>query len=68
MIGITLQSLPSEKNCSIYFCAMVRLSYADIEDSYEEIKQSACGRQACSVLIMVAYEVIFLYDAEYVTF
>lgn len=38
---------------------MVLLSYERIEDSYEQIKQAACGRQACSVVIMVAYEVFF---------
>lgn len=40
---------------------MVLVSYEDVEESYEEIKQAACGRQACSVLIMVAYEVQFLF-------
>ena len=36
---------------------MVRLSYQNIANSYYEVKQAACGRQACSVMIMVAYEV-----------
>ena len=36
---------------------MVRLSYLDIANSYQEVKQAACGRQACSVMILVAYEV-----------
>jgi hypothetical protein len=36
---------------------MVRVSYQSIEREYEEIKQSACGRQACTVMIMVAYDV-----------
>ena len=36
---------------------MVRLAYTNIADSYMEVKQAACGRQACSVMIMVAHEV-----------
>eukprot|EP00606_Chrysophyceae_sp_TOSAG23-5_P001057 GSChrysophyteH2.ASY1.ANO1.524.1 assembled CDS len=36
---------------------MVRTSYADIESSYENVKRSACGRKACSVMILVASEV-----------
>lgn len=36
---------------------MVRLAYTSIADSYLEVKQAACGRQACSVMIMVAHEV-----------
>lgn len=39
---------------------MVRLCYQDIANSYMEAKQAACGRQACSVMIMVAYEVTSL--------
>jgi hypothetical protein len=33
---------------------MVRASYQEISEQYEEIKRSACGRQACTVLILVA--------------
>ena len=36
---------------------MVRISYDDINESYRKIKESACGRQACSVMILVACEV-----------
>lgn len=36
---------------------MVRFNYTNIADSYLEVKQAACGRQACSVMIMVAHEV-----------
>ncbi len=36
---------------------MVRYSYADFEEQYKEIQKAACGRQACSVLILVALEV-----------
>jgi len=36
---------------------MVRVSYAEIETSYETIKRAACGRKACSVMILVASEV-----------
>lgn len=36
---------------------MVRLSYQDIDATYEQIKRSACGRQACSVMVLVANEV-----------
>lgn len=36
---------------------MVRFAYQDIANSYHEVKQAACGRQACSVMIMVANEV-----------
>jgi hypothetical protein len=40
------------------FCrAMVRVSYQNIEEQYEQIKEAACGRQACSVMILVAHEV-----------
>lgn len=37
---------------------MVRKSYQTIDETYISIKQSACGRQACTVLILVAYEVM----------
>jgi hypothetical protein len=36
---------------------MVRKAYSDIEETYHQIKRTACGRQACSVMIMVANEV-----------
>jgi hypothetical protein len=37
---------------------MVRLKYqGEIENLYEEIKLSSCGRQACSVVIFIANEV-----------
>ena len=36
---------------------MVRMSYADIDATYDQIKRSACGRQACSVMVLVANEV-----------
>ena len=36
----------------------MRLSYQEIETSYDQIKRSACGRQACSVMILVANEVL----------
>jgi uncharacterized DUF497 family protein len=38
---------------------MVRLSFESFEEQYAEVRQAACGRQACSVLILVALEVIF---------
>jgi hypothetical protein len=36
---------------------MVRYSYQNISNIYGEMKQLSCGRLACSVMIMVAYEV-----------
>lgn len=36
---------------------MVKVSYREIKESYDEVKRAACGRQACTVMIMVAYEV-----------
>lgn len=39
---------------------MVRYNYTDFEEQYAMIRQAACGRQACSVLILVAMEVSFL--------
>jgi hypothetical protein len=38
---------------------MVRLKYqgSEIQNLYEEIKLSSCGRQACSVVIFIANEV-----------
>ncbi len=35
----------------------MRFGYNQFEDQYNLIKQSSCGRQACSVLIFVALEV-----------
>ena len=39
---------------------MVLLKYQgqQINDIYEDIKEKACGRQACSVLILIANEVL----------
>ena len=39
---------------------MVRKSFQTIEIAYSQIRQSACGRQSCTVMIMVAYEVMLL--------
>jgi hypothetical protein len=37
---------------------MVRLSYQkDIDETYAQVRESACGRQACTVLILIANEV-----------
>lgn len=36
---------------------MVLKEYELMEDVYEEVKQAACGRQACSVMLLVATEV-----------
>jgi hypothetical protein len=36
---------------------MVRLTYTEVVNVYYEVKRAACGRTACSVMIMVAYEV-----------
>lgn len=36
---------------------MVRVNYEAFEEHYASIRQAACGRQACSVLILVALEV-----------
>lgn len=42
------------------FVKMVRKSFQTIEIAYSQIRQSACGRQSCTVMIMVAYEVMLL--------
>lgn len=42
-------------SCSV--AAMVLHDYDNMEDVYEEVKQAACGRQACSVMLLVATEV-----------
>ena len=50
------------------FNRMVRLSYqSSIQTCYQEIKQSACGRQACTVMIFVAYEVDAMASARMLT-
>lgn len=36
---------------------MVRVKIQDIDGAYEEVKRDACGRQACSVMILCADEV-----------
>jgi cell division control protein 45 len=36
---------------------MVRKAYQEIHEDYSEIKASACGRQACTVMIFVANEI-----------
>jgi len=43
---------------------MVRVSYTDINASYEEVKKLACGRKACSVMLLVAAEVDALASAR----
>jgi cell division control protein 45 len=46
---------------------MVRVSYGDIDGSYQDIKNSACGRNACSVMILVASEVDAMASARMLT-
>jgi hypothetical protein len=36
---------------------MVLIEYDDMEEVYEEVKRAACGRRACSVMLLVATEV-----------
>ena len=36
---------------------MVLKEYDNMEEVYEEVKRAACGRQACSVMLLVATEV-----------
>jgi hypothetical protein len=36
---------------------MVLPGYDEIEEYYDMIRQSACGRQACTVMVIVALEV-----------
>jgi len=36
---------------------MVRVNFKDFGEHYDAIRQAACGRQACSILILVAFEV-----------
>jgi hypothetical protein len=47
---------------------MVRCGYNQFEEQYGLIKESACGRQACSVLIFVALEVIYSLKTFYFLF
>ncbi len=63
-LKIQIQKIPSESSKSVeeevpYKSrpTMVRISYQDILGSYEQIKEAACGRQASSVMVMVAHEV-----------
>lgn len=36
---------------------MVLKEYDDMEEVYEQVKHAACGRHACSVMLLVATEV-----------
>ena len=36
---------------------MVRVAFKDISEKYEDVKEQACGRKACSVMVLVASEV-----------
>jgi hypothetical protein len=36
---------------------MVRVHYNDFDEQYQFIQESACGRQACTVLILVAFDI-----------
>lgn len=38
---------------------MVRLNFESFEEQYAIVRQSACGGMACSVLVLVALEVIY---------
>ena len=56
------------KALSCDLCAgMVRVSYSDINSSYEEVKKLACGRKACSVMLLVAAEVDAMASARMLT-
>ncbi len=46
---------------------MVRISYNDIETAYTEVKKFACGRKACSVMILVGSEVDAMSSARMLT-
>jgi|TARA_B110000090_G_C13264961_1_gene401879 hypothetical protein len=46
---------------------MVRISYENIEESYNDVKKSVCGRKACSVMILVASEVDAMASARMLT-
>lgn len=37
---------------------MVRLNFESFEEQYAIVRQSACGGMACSVLVLVALEVL----------
>ncbi len=45
----------------------MRVIYDDIHVRYEEVKESACGRKACSVMILVASEVDAMASARMLT-
>ena len=37
---------------------MVKVSFDDLNNFYDDIKSMACGRKSCSVLILVTHEVV----------
>ena len=46
---------------------MVVIDYTNLDSIYEEMKQSSCGRQACSVMLIVANEVDAMASARILT-
>lgn len=46
---------------------MVVVDYNNLDSIYDEVKQSACGRQACSIMIIVANEVDAMASAKILT-
>lgn len=40
---------------------MVKISYIDIDEIFNDIKVNASNRQACTIMIMVANEVSIIY-------
>ena len=46
---------------------MVVLDYYQMDNLFQEVKQAACGRQACSVIIIVANEVDAMASAKILT-
>ena len=46
---------------------MVVFDYHEMDTLFQEVKQAACGRQACSVMIIVANEVDAMASAKILT-
>ena len=46
---------------------MVRVVFNEISEQYEEVKKGACGRKACSVMVLVASEVDAMASARMLT-
>ena len=67
LLDFQFNKKPNLMNISIYICQEVMNKMTQMqhnktkqnknENTYTRIKDSACGRQACSILILIANEV-----------